>query len=496
MLGGNDDAYDTVVVGCGIAGLSATVKARELGAKVAVLERSPREERGGNTRWTDALLRMKNESEAADDLISQIAANAGHHLDPGLVAETPRRHADWPSIVKVLNFSDPEIVSTLAARAGPTLQWLKRFGIKFETASSYFITTSTTRLAPAGGGLAMIEALAGWAEANGVEFFYRTTAQGLVRDGSGAVRGVNAVGAGDAPMLFKARSVVLASGGFEGNPEMLTQYIGPEARYLRPVARGGYYNKGEGIRMALAIGAAPAGDFGSIHAEPLDPRSARPEPIVLVFNYGILVNKLGRRFIDEAPSTVDATYEAITRVILTQPGGIAYAIFDARIDDVPGWKRSVRSDQPPISAPTLAELAAVIGTDAVALQTTVDAFNAACPEGAFKPLEADNLRTDSNYFPGKSNWSRPIDKPPFMAYPIICGNCFTFGGIKINAHSEVLNADGEVIPGLYAAGEMTGLYFGTYTGSTSVLRGAVFGHIAGEQAVRRAQALAENLRLG
>jgi hypothetical protein len=124
---------------------------------------------------------------------------------------------------------------------------------------------------------------------------------------------------------------------------MLAHYLGPRARYLRPVARGGYYNKGEGIRMALAIGAAPSGDYGSFHAEPVDPRSGAPEPIVLVFNYGILVNSHGQRFTDEAPATVDATYESITRLIFDQPAGIAYVILDARIEDVPGWKRSVRS---------------------------------------------------------------------------------------------------------------------------------------------------------
>ena len=145
---------------------------------------------------------------------------------------------------------------------------------------------------------------------------------------------------------------------------MLAQYLGPTAKYIRPVARGGYYNKGEGIRMALDLGAATAGDFSAIHAEPLDPRSGREEPIVLVFNYGILVNRDGHRFVDEAPATVDATYESITRVIQTQPGGIAWAIFDRRIEDVPNWRVSVRSDQSPIEAPTLEELAAMCGIDA------------------------------------------------------------------------------------------------------------------------------------
>ena len=353
--------------------------------------------------------------------------------------------------------------------------------MRFDFQPGYFITTCTTRLSPVGGGLAIVEALAAAAEKKGAHFFYKTTARRLLQDESGAVNGLEAVGPGNRVVRFQAPAVVLASGGFEGNSEMLTHYLGTDARYLRPVARGGYYNKGEGIRMALAVGAAPAGDYGQIHAEPLDPRSGAPEPIVLVFNYGILVNKNAARFINEAPSTVDATYENITRRILKEPEGIAWAVFDAQIEDVPNWKRSVRSDQPPVSAASVAELAGKLGLDAQSLQSTV----AACTGGTFNPLAVDGLSTAAGYAPPKSNWARPIDRAPYFAYPIICGNCFTFGGIKVNNRSQVVNADGEPIPGLYAAGEMTGLYYGTYTGATSVLRGAVFGRIAGRTALGR-----------
>ena len=199
------------------------------------------------------------------------------------------------------------------------------------------------------------------------------------------------VGAGHKSLELRAPSVILGSGGFEGNPEMLTHYLGPRARYIRPVARGGYYNKGEGIRMALAAGAAACGDYGSFHAEPLDPRSGATEPVVLVFNYGILVNKNGARFVNEAPATVDATYEAITRIIFEQPDGIAYCILDSRIDDVPNWKRSVRSDQPPVTAATLPELAGKLGIDAGELIATVEAYNAACPSRNVQAARARRL---------------------------------------------------------------------------------------------------------
>jgi tricarballylate dehydrogenase len=475
-------SFDVVAVGSGIAGLSAAATALQAGARVAIIERSVKDERGGQTRWTEALLRMKSESEVSDDFEAHFARNAGHYLDPELVAETARDWDNWPSIVKTLGFTDPDVIATFASSVPPTVGWLKSFGIKFDFLPTYFITACQPRMAPVGGGLALVEALASWCEKNGGQFFYETTARALIQDERGAVTGVSCVGAGHTAIDLRAPSVVLASGGFEGNPEMLTHYLGPRARYIRPVARGGYYNKGEGIRMALAAGAAACGDYGSFHAEPLDPRSGATEPVVLVFNYGILVNKTGARFVNEAPATVDATYEAITRVIFEQPDGIAYCILDAKLDDVPNWKRSVRSDQPPVSAATLPELAGKLGIDAAEFAATVDAYNAACPAGAFKPLELDGLATKTGYAPKKSNWARRIDKPPFLAFPIICGNCFTFGGLKVDSNARVISADGAVIPGLYAAGETMGLYYGTYPGATSVLRGAVFGRIAGNHA--------------
>jgi tricarballylate dehydrogenase len=477
---------DVIVVGGGIAGLSAAATAAQTGAKVILLERAPREDRGGNTRWTEAFMRMKSEHEVADDFEAHFMANAGHYLDPSLVQETAGGFDERSGIAKTLGMTDPDVIATFAERAGPTLQWLKTFGVAFDFLPSYLITTCTTRLAPVGGGLALVEALGDWVESNNVDVRYETSARGLIHDEEGAVVGVIAAGKGNKTTDLMAPSVILACGGFEGNPEMMVHYLGAQARYLRPVARGGYYNKGEGIRMALAAGAAPSGDFGRFHAEPLDPRSGMPEPIVLIFNYGVLVNRRGERFVDEAPATVDATYEAITREIHTQPESIAYAVFDARIEDVPGWRRAVRSDVAPFEAATLEELAALIKVDARALRRTIEGYNAACPaSGEFKPLEVDGLATAVDFQPPKSNWARPIEKGPFMAFPIICGNCFTFGGLKVDPDARVLNTDGEAIPGLYAAGETMGIYYGTYTGATSVLRGAVFGRIAGEGAARR-----------
>ena len=473
------DAVDLVVVGHGIAGLSAAVSAAECGAKVILLERAPKEDCGGNTRWTDALMRLKSVDAVADDFEDHFAANAGHHLDPAVTADLVRDADDQPAILRTLGMTDPEVIATFADRVPPTLTWLQSHGVRFDFQPTYFITTCTPRMGPTGGGLALVEALLAKAEALNVDIRYETAATGLIRDGN-RIAGVTALGADHTRLSIMAKSTMLACGGFEGNAEMLTHYLGPSARYIRPVARGGYYNKGEGIRMALKEGAATAGDFGAIHAEPLDPRSGLPEPIVLVFNYGVLVTRDGNRFVDEAPATVDATYEAITRQIQMQPGGIAWAVFDSTISDVPNWQVSVRSDQQPVQAETLASLAQQTGIDAETLTSTIADFNAACPDPTgFKPLELDGLRADPQRGPPKSNWSRPIAKAPFFAFPIMCGNCFTFGGLRCDRSARVLNVQGDPIPGLYAAGETMGLYHGTYTGATSVLRGAVFGRIGG-----------------
>lgn len=475
---------DVIVVGCGIAGLAAAVSALQGGATVTILERAPHEERGGQTRYTEAYLRMKSETEVTDDFEDMFATHAGGYLDPSLVHLASEPRAQWPALLKTLGFADPEVVSAFAEAAGPTVQWLKSFGLRFDFLPTQFLTRSQPRLLPIGGGLALIEALAAEAEKRGANFVYETAATGLIQDDARAVVGVRAVGPGAQPLEFRAKSVVLGCGGFEGNPEMQTRYIGRRSLYLRPVCRGGYYNKGEGIQMALEIGAAPCGDYGSYHAEPIDPRSGIAEPSVFIFSYGILVNSQGRRFADEAPTTIDACYERITREIYNQANGIAYAVLDARHTRIPNYKLGLRTDQPPIAGSTIPELASKLGIPVQALESTVNEYNRGCREASFQPLVLDALATQG-VAPPKSNWAHPLNEPPFHAYPVISANVLTFGGLKVDRDARVLNQQGDPIPGLYAAGEVVGLYYKNYTGATSVLKGAVFGRFAGTHAAAR-----------
>ena len=476
------ESFDVVVAGCGAAGLSAAVAAAEAGARVAVLERAPRAERGGQSRYTEAYLRMKSETEVTDDFETHLAENGSGTIDPDLIAESARPMAERAAYAAALSMAEPDFIETFANAAGPTIAWLKGLGVRFDFLPTQFLTKSQPRLLPVGGGLALVEALAARAEALSVQFFYETTARRLEVDEDGVVSGVIGRVRGEGGITFGGR-VVLACGGFEGNAEMLTRYIGPRSVYLRPICKGANFNRGEGIEMALQVGAATSGEFGSYHAEPIDPRSGVSEPSVFVFPYGILVNKDGRRFTDEAPGTVDAYYERITRRIFEQREGLAYVILDARHALVPNYRLSIRTDKPPIVGDSLGALAGKLDLPAGALQATVAEYNRACVPGDYRPLELDGVAT-RGLQPPKSNWALPIDEAPFHAYPIISANVFTFGGVKVDTEARVLNGDGEPIIGLYAAGEIIGTYYGNYTGATSVLKGLVFGRRAGMDAAR------------
>lgn len=478
--------FDIVVVGCGVAGLSAAVAAAQAGAKVAVLERTTYEERGGNTRYTEAYLRMKSEVELSHDFESLLLDNSGYYIEPELAASTVLDYENWSPIVRALAFTDPELISSFIDSVPAAVAWLKEQGVTFGEAGFYGLTPRPSpRIAVNGGGLQLVETMTARAEKLGVTFFYEVTARDLVRSEQGKVCGLIAKRKDNSPLRFDCDSVILACGGFQGNYEMVIRYIGPKGRYLRPVARGGYYNKGEGIEMALRAGAAPSGDYAEYHGQPVDPRSSASEALVMVYPYGVLINREGKRFINEAPGTIDAHYEETVRTIADQKKGIAFCILDDKINRIQNWRRCVRSDQPPETQPDVRSLGRKLGFDGEAAERTIEEYNRACREGKFDPTTLDGLAT-VGLAPPKSNYAVPLDTPPFHAYPIISANTFTLGGVKVNVNAQVVDRDGEILPGLYAAGETMGFYYGRYAGATSVLRGAVFGRRAGEHASAKA----------
>lgn len=471
-------SYDVVVIGCGVAGLSAAVNAAEGGAKVALLERAPKEDRGGNSRYTEAWMRMKNEDEVSDDFVDLFFERGHGAIGPEFLKEVNNSYESWPQNVKAYPFNDPELVGAIAEEAPETMHWLKEHGIKFTFHSPMLLQKGPERMGPSGGGLAIVEALATSAEKLGVEMMYETTGRSLLLNDAGDIRGLRCWSKERGNFALETENVVIASGGYQGNLEMMTRYVGANAHLTRPVSPGGVYNKGEGIEMMLNVGAAAAGQYDMFHGEPVDPRSALHEALIAVVNYGILVNNSGQRFYDEGNNRYELIYDDVSWTIMREKNGIAWLIFDERLFDIPKIRTRIKTDQEPIRAKSIEEMAEKIGVPVDKLTKSFNDYNAAVQDGERDTSKLDGLCTHESLVPPKSNWATKIDGSDLYAYPIMCANTFTCGGVKVTGDANVVNRDGSGIPGLYAAGETVGLYYTLYVGATSVLRGLVLGRRA------------------
>ena len=452
-----------IIVGHGAAGLAAALSAaeqarsRSLRTDITLLEKSREQEAGGNTRWSPSYMRL-----AAPD-----------RLAPGF--EDDMQEASG-------GLADRSYFRTLAENATATIGWLETHGIEFAT-PIYYLSTGPPRIQPVGGGSAVVAMLSDAASRAGVKIRYETSAMRLVM-AKGRVRGVE-IQSSDRVTTIDADAVVLASGGFQGNAAMMRAHFGPQGDTIKLISPGTRFDTGDGIRMAMDQGAIASGDWNGMHIEPVDPRSKNSAPVVLVYPYGIVVDQKGRRFFDEGGGLVHETWEAFARDLhFARPRSIAYAILDASLFDIAGFERAIRSEMPPVRAGTLEGLAAQVRIPARNLKQTIDAFNAAATGDValFDAARCDGLAAASELKPPKSNWARPITRPPFLAYPLVGAIAYTFGGLATNEKAEVLCERGPM-PGLYAAGETTGHFYGTAPNAVAVLRALVFGKIAGRQAI-------------
>jgi len=454
------------VVGHGVAGLCAALSAMEaasergIDAHVTVLDRVPEAACGGNSRWSPSNIRMRAPDAMEPGFVDEIVAQSGGRADRAYFER-------------------------LAAEAPATARWLQGKGVQFHT-PPYYLAKGPTRIQPVGGIGVLIDVLWRSAKAAGVEFLYGCELRRLMVD-AGRVAGLE-IGAMPAstPAVLRADAVVLACGGFEGNAEMLRQHLGPGAESLRPISPGTALNDGAGIRAALEVGARRSGDWYGMHAEPVDARSQGSAPVVLVYPYGIVVDRNGRRFFDEGAGLVHETWEQFARDLhFSLPGRTAYAILDAALLDIPEYGRAIRSELPPVRADSIRELALQLGIPAAPLSETVAAYNAACTGDAsrFDATRMDGLASAPELLPRKSNWARALTRVPFLAWPLVGAIAYTFGGIETNADARVLGSDGP-IGGLYAAGEITGHFHGTAPNSVAMLRALVFGRIAGRNAIQ------------
>jgi len=445
---------DVVIVGCGAGGLATAVElllnAPEM--RVLVLERTTRARRGGNTAWTGSFFRLDEDGAPAADFTERMRT-----LSRGK--------------------TDESIIHRLAELAQPTLRWLNDQGVATKADTTYFLTSRGPRLMPVGGGAAIVETLASRFEALGGTIEYETAAQALLMGPDDAVAGVEVSGAGTARTIATS-TVVLASGGFEGNSALLDLHLGVRGHELPTITPGGRSNQGEGIEMARQVGAGCDGQFDRFHGEPVDPRSGIGEALVMVYPYGVLVDHRGQRFLDEGSDTPDNTFESVAYRIWAEADQFAYVIADQKLMRQ-NIARAVLTDRKPESADTIGELARRLGIDDVALGATIECFNRAATPGPLDLTKLDGVAS-RGLEPPKSNWARPINEPPYVAWPVTCAITFTFGGVRTDAETRVLRDTGDAIVGLHAVGEVAGIYHHEYPGATSVLRALVFGRVAAQ----------------
>jgi tricarballylate dehydrogenase len=487
-----------VVVGAGNAAFCAAHAAREHVRRVLVLEKAPRAWMGGNSYFTAGAYRTTFAS--LDDLRRLVELTDAEAARIDLPAYAP---ADFRRDMERLTEGrcDPELTELLVSEAAPAAAWLRDKGIrwKLQYERQSFEVAGRRRfwgdlpLGTVGEGVGLIERHVAAAARAGVELRCESPVVDLLRDGS-AVVGVVAAGPAGRVAL-PAGAVVVASGGFEADPRLRAQYLGPGWDIAK--VRGTPYNTGDGLELMLAAGAQPFGHWSGCHAIAWDagaPPSGDRELLHRLskqsYPIGIVVNRAGRRFLDEGADFRNYTYARYGAEILRQPGAIAWQLFDGQ---TAGLLRADEYQAPGVaraSAPSIEALADQIGIDPASLGRTVAQFNAAVQAGPFDPTIKDGKRT-LGIEPPKSNWALRLDTPPFLAFAVTCGITFTFGGVRIDRQARVIDRAGRPIPGLHAAGEVVGgLFYHNYPGGSGLASGAVFGRRAGAAAAAYARTLA------
>lgn len=484
--------YDVIVVGKGNAALCSALSAHENGAKVLVLEAAPEDESGGNSRFAGGVMRFAYESVEDLKRVTELTNEEIANSDFG----TNTREEFFDDLYRLTSYrTDADLSEILITQSLDTMAWLRAQGARF--VPNYGRQSGMVGgkrkffgrmpIEASGGGAGLVQYLDAAAKKAGIEVRYDTRVASLIYDGE-RVSGVRAQENGRAVDLH-AKSVVLASGGFEANPEWRTRYLGPGWELAK--VRGTRFNVGDGLRMALDIGAAPYGNWSGCHATGWDRYAPEFGDINIgdqfqkhSYIFGLLINADGKRFVDEGWDFHSFTYAKYGGEVLKQPGQFAWQVFDSKVSKLLRSEYRIKF-MTKVSADTLEELAPKLeGVNAEGFLKTVREFNAAVRKDVTFDYTVKDGKGTVGIEPPKSNWAQPLDTPPFDAYATTCGITFTFGGLRIDRETgQVLNVHLHKIPGLYCAGEMVGgLFYFNYPSGTGLVSGAVFGRIAGRGA--------------
>jgi tricarballylate dehydrogenase len=486
------EACDIIVIGAGSAAFEAAVAAKHAGAaRVVMLEKAPEAEFGGNARYSGTGFRFVHGGAAE---IRQFVPD----LDDALFATMiipPYTAADFTGDLDRMTRGrmNRELAQILVTESNAAVHWMREVGIKWEPLKEhakvdgkrYFERGIAIHVA--GGGVGQLTQWRRIAEEVGIEIRFDSPVCAL----HGDLRRVEGVGvsgpAGRYDLMAKA--VIACAGGFQANPEMRARYLAGNTDLMK--VRGSRHDTGEVLRLLLELGARAAGQWQSGHMSPIDAKAPDFETPQHAdgrgntqsrydYPFGISVNALGMRFFDEGEAQHSYTYAKTGRAVLAQPGAAAYQIYDQS-----GIKcfRYPNHEMTFVEADTIAALAGKIGVEPKVLVHTVDEFNrAVCDDRPFDPRRPDGRATRGLGIP-KSNWAVRIEQPPFRALPVTGGITFTFGGVDVSRNAQVINTIDQPIKGLFASGDIVGLFFHNYPSFTGQTRNAVFGRLAGRAAV-------------
>lgn len=457
--------FDVLVIGGGNAALCAAMTAREAGASVLLLECAPEHFRGGNSRHTR---NMRYLHERGNNHLT------GAYLEDEF----------WSDLMRVTEGQTNEALARFTIRQSRNLgEWVERHGGRFQPSMKGTLGLSRTNAFFHGGGKALMNAYYATAEKLAVEVLYEAEVCDLNIRGDKFVSAVY-VRQG-CPREVRAKSVVVASGGFQANLGWLKKYWGDATDNF--IIRGTPFDTGRILEVLLSQGARPEGDPQQCHAVAIDARAPKFDGGIVTrldcISFGIVVNKHARRFYDEGEDFWPKRYAIWGRLVAQQPDQIAYSIIDSKSIDL-----FMPSVFPAIVAGSVRELADKLSLDPAALEETVNTFNSSTRPGVFDSTVLDDCRTE-NLEPAKTHWARPLDTPPYYVYPLRPGITFTYMGVTINEQAQVIMQDDHAAPNIFAAGEvMSGNILGKgYMAGFGMTIGSVFGRIAGQEAARYAR---------
>ena len=489
---------DVAIVGAGGAGMTAAITAAAEGKSVVILESQPMvggnsvratggmnagktvyqdENEFGESAGVEKTLKTAAEKYADNETITALAKTVSEQW--AAYQANPTGYFDSVELMELdtmiggKGINDPELVETLCANSADAIDWLDEHGITLHNVSSFGGASVKRIHRPVNAegktvsvGSYMIPLLQENCEKAGVKMMLDTTATEILTDANGAAVGVKATGASGETVTVNAKAVVLATGGFGANLDMVVKYK-PELKGFMTTNAPGI--QGQGIEMAQAIGAATV-DMDQIQIHPtVEANTAALITEGLRGDGAVLINAEGKRFIDEV-----GTRDVVSAAEIAQTGSYSWLVVDQAMVDASSVIQGYIKKGYTVTGETYEELGKAMGVDETAFAETMNTWNGY--------VEAKN---DPDF--GRTSFANPLNTAPYYAIKVTAGVHHTMGGLKINTNTEVLKADGSVIPGLFAAGEVTGGVHGANRlGGNAVADFTVFGRIAGAAASKYA----------